>query len=102
MAKSYPLVHSASSDKRWAARAVAARLDRLWVISELSQTDFPPGESSSAARIKGHKKPLALADDSWGPWKSIGLADQELESLHQTSQPSEPSAPSRPATHDDA
>ena len=50
MAKFHPLIHSASSDKIWAIRAVAARLDRLWVVSELAQTDFPPGKPPSAAR----------------------------------------------------
>ena len=33
MAKFHPLIHSASSDKRWTIRAVAARLDKLWVVS---------------------------------------------------------------------
>ena len=93
MAKFHPLIHSASSDKRWAIRAVAARLDRLWVVSELLQTDFPPGEPS-AARLKGPKRPLALADDNWGPWTNIGLADEQLETMLRTSQPGEPSAPS--------
>ena len=93
MAKFHPLIHSASSDKRWAIRAVAARLDRLWVISELLQTDFPPGEPSTA-RLKGPKRPLALADDNWGPWTNIGLADEQLETMLRTSQPGEPSAPS--------
>ena len=72
------------------------------VFSELAQTDFPPEEPSSAARIKGPKRPLALADDNWGPWQGIGLADKELESLLQTSKPSEPSMPSRPSHRDDA
>ena len=93
MAKFHPLIHSASSDKRWAIRAVAARLDKLWVVSELLKTDFPPGEPS-AARVKGPKRPLALADDNWGPWTNIGLADEQLETLLKTSTPGEPSAPS--------
>ena len=92
MAKFHPLIHS-SSDKRWAIRAVAARLDRLWVVSELLQTDFPPGELSTA-RLKGPRRPLALADDNWGPWTNIGLADEQLETTLRTSQPGEPSAPS--------
>ena len=100
--QSFTHLSTASSDKRWAIRAVAARLDRLWVVSELAQTDCPPREPSSAARIKGPKRPLALADDNWGPWQGIGLADKELESLLQTSKPSEPSMPSRPSRRDDA
>ena len=78
MAKFHPLIHSASSDKGWAIRAVAARLDKLWVVSELLKTDFPPGEPS-AARVKGAKRLLALADDNWDPWTNIGLADEQLE-----------------------
>ena len=93
MAKFHPLIHSSSSDKRWAIRAVAARLDRLWVVSELLQTDFPPGEPSTA-RLKGPRRPLALADDNWGPWTNVGLADGQLETMLRTSQPGEPSAPS--------
>ena len=93
MAKFHPLIHSASSDKRWAIRAVAARLDKLWVVSELLKTDFPPGEPS-AARAKGPKRPLALADDNRGRWTNIGLADERLETLLKTSNPGEPSAPS--------
>ena len=93
MAKFHPLIHSASSDKRLAIRAVAARLDKLWVVSELLKTDFPPGEPS-AARVKGPKRPLALADDNWGPWTNIGLADEQLETLLKTSTSGEPSAPS--------
>ena len=92
MAKFHPLIHSASVDKRWAIRAVAARLDKLWVVSELLKTDFPPGEPSTA-RVKGPKRPLALADDNWGPWTNIGLVDEQLETLLKTSQPGEPSAP---------
>ena len=102
MAKFHPLIHSASSDKRWAIRAVAARLDRLWVVSELSQTDFPPGEPPSAARVKGPRRPLTLADDNWGPWTNTGLADKQLETLLRTCHPSEPSAPIGLNTHDDA
>ena len=102
MAKFHPLIHSASSDKRWAIRAVAARLDRLWVVSELSQTDFLPGEPPSAARVQGPRRPLALADDNWEPWTNIGLADKQLETLLRSSRPSEPSAPSGLNTHDDA
>ena len=78
MAKFHPLIHSASSDKRWAIRAVAARLDRLWVVSELLQTDFPPGEPS-AARLKG-----------WGPWTNIGLADEQLETMLRPERASRP------------
>ena len=96
MAKFHPLIHSASSDKRWAIRAVAARLDKLWVVSELLKTDFPPGEPA-AARVKGPKRPLALTDDSWGPWTNIGLADEQLETLLKHSNTGEPSAPSAPS-----
>ena len=64
----------------------------LWVVSELAQTDFPPGEPASAPRAQGPKRPLALADDNWGPWKGIGLAGEELDSLLRTNQPSEPRA----------
>ena len=92
MAKFHPLIHSASS-----VRAVAARLDKLWVVSELLKTDFPPGEPS-AARVKGPKRPLAWADDIWGPWTNIGLANEQLETCSKPPIPESqvPQAGSKP------
>ena len=76
LAKFHALVHSCSSDRRWAIRFVAARLDFIFVLSESAKANFPP-EAGLPAR-RGPKAiqsqpTLAIADgpvadDSWGQW----------------------------------
>ena len=36
----YPLVHSPSSDTRWAIRTVSSRIGSVWVLSPLTHCDF--------------------------------------------------------------
>ena len=76
LAKFYALVHSCSSDRRWAIRFVAARIDFIFVLSEKAKANFPQQEGQPA-RKRGPKAifgqpPLAIADgstdDSWGRW----------------------------------
>ena len=97
-----PTIHSASSDKRWAIRAVAARLDRLWVVFRTFPDGFSARRAALSSLCERPKTAAGLADDNWGPWTNIGLADKQLETLLRSSRPSEPSAPSGLNTHDDA
>ena len=66
LCKCHCLVHSPSSDKRWAIREAGARIDRIWV---LSSTHWSSGSSSANPFLPG---PALLAlDDDWGKnWPS--------------------------------
>ena len=76
LAKFHALVHSCSSDRRWAVRFVAARIDFIFVLSERAKANYPPEAGLSTRRgpkaIQGQPT-LAIADgsvgdDSWGKW----------------------------------
>ena len=77
LAKFHALVHSCSSDRRWAIRFVVARIDFIFVLSERAKANFPQ-EAGQPARRRGPKAiqgepTLAItdgsaADDSWGRW----------------------------------
>ena len=61
----FPAVHSPASDKRWAIREAAARIDFIWVLSDIKNAAFPPDltpADSQSARIQD--------EDSWGRWSS--------------------------------
>ena len=66
LCKYHCLVHSPSSDKRWAIREAGARIDRIWV---LSSTHWSSSSSSANPFLPG---PALLAlDDDWGKnWPS--------------------------------
>ena len=77
LAKFHALVHSCSSDRRWAMRFVAARIDFIFVLSERAKANYPPEATLPAKKgpkaIQGQPT-LAIADgpvadDSWGQWK---------------------------------
>ena len=76
LAKFHALVHSCSSDRHWAIRFVAARIDFIFVLSERAKANFPPEAGLPARRgpksIQGQPT-LAIADgsvadDSWVKW----------------------------------
>ena len=66
LCKYHCLVHSPSSDKRWAIREAGARIDRIWV---LSSTHWSSSSSIANPFLPG---PALLAlDDDWGKnWPS--------------------------------
>ena len=77
LARFHALVHSCSSDRRWAIRFVAARIDFIFVLSERAKANYPPEATLPAKKgpkaIQGQPT-LAIADgpvadDSWGQWK---------------------------------
>ena len=50
LARFYPLVHSCSSDRRWAIRFVAARIDFIFVLSDRSKANFPADPQNKRAQ----------------------------------------------------
>ena len=75
LARFHALVHSCSSDKRWAIRFAAARIDFVIVLSDRNQANYPRQENPP--NIRGPKAirsqpTLALTDghvdESWGNW----------------------------------
>ena len=75
----HALAHSCSSDRRWAIRFVAARIDFIFALSERAKANFPSEEGLPARRgpkaIQGQPT-LAVADgpvadDSWGKWHPL-------------------------------
>ena len=90
LAKFHALVHSCSSDRRWAIRFVAARIDFIFILSERAKANFPQ-QVDQPARRRGPKAiqgepTLAIADgsadDSWGQWhpRYESVADQSVHS----------------------
>ena len=78
----HPLVHSASSDRRWAIRVVAARIDFVFVLSERSKADFPAdaqrrqlkrqralASEPSLSRLRAFQDG-SLQEEAWGPWEA--------------------------------
>ena len=73
LSKFHALVHSISTDRRWAIRLTAARIDYIFVLSDRSKADYPPDETKR--RVK-RQKALSLSpqlalqdgtlDESWG------------------------------------
>ena len=65
----HSLVHSPSSDRRWAIRACSARIDTVWLLSPLYSADYdeiPPSAPEQQSTPKHSGVALAL-EDSWGP-----------------------------------
>ena len=105
LAKFHALVHSCSSDRRWAIRFVAARIDFL---SERANAIFPQQAGQPAGRgrkaIQGQPT-LAItdgstADDSWGPWHSFRqfFRDHDVHSKAKEEIPAEMPTPGAPET----
>jgi hypothetical protein len=60
----FPAVHSPAGDKRWAVREAAARIDFLWVLSDMKHAHFPPDIN------QGEQQGRIQDEDSWGRWSS--------------------------------
>ena len=99
LAKFHALVHSCSSDRRWAIRFVAARIDFIFVLSERAKANFPQQAGQPAGRgrkaIQGQPT-LAItdwstADDSWGQWHSVreSFRDHDVHSKAKEEIPAE-------------
>ena len=83
LARFHALEHSCSSDKRWAIRFAAARIDFVFVLSDRNKANYPRQENPP--KIRGPKAitsqpTLALTaghvDESWGKW-SVPPVEQE-------------------------
>ena len=91
LARFHALVHSCSSDRRWATRFVAARIDYIFVLSDRSKADHPPDATKRVKKQKALSLNPQLAllggsvDESWGQWQA---------SASSASEPHEPSMPS--------
>ena len=76
LAKFHALVHSCSSDRRWAIRFVAGRIHFICILSKRAKANFPQEAGPHARRgpkaIQGQPTLAiadgSLADDSWGRW----------------------------------
>ena len=87
-----PLVHSIAGDRRWAIRFTAARIDALYVVSDIGTANFPPSAETLEQRRKRKailaRSPKAIqfaSEDDWGQWRARDSSDQQ----DQPSQPSE-------------
>ena len=99
LARFHALVHSCSSDKRWAIRFAAARIDFVFVLSDRNKANYPRQENPP--KIRGPKAitsqpTLALTDghvdESWGKWSvppvekegsptEVASADPDVDNL---------------------
>ena len=88
-----------SSDRRWAIRFVAARIDFIFVLSERAKASFPQQTGQPARRgrkaIQGQPT-LAItdwstADDSWGQWHPFreSFSDHDVHSKAKEEIPAE-------------
>ena len=92
LSKFHALVHSVSTNRRWAIRFTAARIDYIFVLADRAKAAYPPDETRR--RVKRQKAlslnpQLALQDgsldESWGRWQTNPLPELHI---------SEPSMPS--------
>ena len=109
LAKFQALVHSCSTDRRWAIRFVAARIEFIFVLSERAKANFPQ-QVDQPARRRGPKAiqggpTLAIADgsavdDSWGQWhpRYESVDDQGVHSKAKEEIPAEVPAQRAPET----
>ena len=58
LARFHALVHSCSTDRRWAIRFTAARIDYIFVLSDRSKADYPPNKHKEESR--GRKPCLSI------------------------------------------
>ena len=103
LSKFHALVHSCSSDRRWAIRFVAARIDFVFVLSDRAKANFPP--DPARLKLKRTKAllfpPVNLAlqdgsvDESWGQWGS--RADEHVEPSTVKQEGAEPASASTAA-----
>ena len=77
LARFHALVHSCSSDKRWAIRFAAARIDFVFVLSDRNKANYPRQENPPRRRgpkAISSQPTLALTDghvdESWGKWST--------------------------------
>ena len=64
-----PLVHSASSDKRWAIRTFASRIDYIWLVSNLELADYSSAQIlPKRQKMLGDDPNLATEDQNWDRW----------------------------------
>ena len=76
LARFHALVHSCSSDKRWAIRFAAARIDFVFVLSDRNKANYPrqenPPPRKTGPTAISTQPTLALTDghvdESWGRW----------------------------------
>ena len=76
LARFHALVHSCSSDKRWAIRFAAARIDFVFVLSDRNKANYPrqenPPPRKTGPKAISTQPTLALTDghvdESWGRW----------------------------------
>ena len=76
LARFHALVHSCSSDKRWAIRFAATRIDFVFVLSDRNKANYPrqenPPPRKTGPKAISTQPTLALTDghvdESWGRW----------------------------------
>ena len=71
LCKYHCLVHSPSSDKRWAIREAGARIARIWALSSTHWAGNPSMPSSSSLFLPAPPLLAVTNDDDWGSkWPS--------------------------------